>query len=85
MSAEKPTINYIDKHHAQFEELAKTNAENAEVNFILENLREGKSPFADAQPPIDAKPEKRKTLPVTEKADEATPKATPAATKKKSS
>ncbi len=53
---------------AQFEEIAKTNADNQEVKFILENLKEGKSPFTDAKPPIDAKPEQRKTLPVTEKA-----------------
>jgi tetratricopeptide (TPR) repeat protein/O-antigen ligase len=61
---------------AQFEELAKTNPDNQEVMFILGNLKEGKSPFADAQPPIDSKPEKRKTLPVTEKSDTDTTKTT---------
>ena len=51
----------------QFEELAKSNPDNQEVAFILSNLRDGKSPFTDAKPPIDNKPEKRKALPVTEK------------------
>jgi len=52
---------------AQFEDLIKTNPESEEVKFILENLKFGKSPFADAQPPIDNKPEQRKSLPVKEK------------------
>ncbi len=51
----------------QFEDLAKTNADNKEVVFILSNLKAGKSPFTDVKPPIDNKPEKRKTLPVVEK------------------
>jgi hypothetical protein len=63
---------------AQFEQLAITNPDNQEVAFILTNLKEGKSPFADAQPPIDNKPEKRKTLPVPEKETKTT---TPAAKK----
>ncbi len=63
----------------QFEQLAVTNPENQEVAFILSNLKEGKSPFADAKPPIDSKPEKRKDLPVTEK-EEATTVKTPAKT-----
>ncbi len=59
-----------------FEDLATTNADNQEVAFILSNLKEGKSPFADVKPPIDNTPEKRKTLPVVEKTTEkATPKA----------
>ena len=58
----------------QFEELAKTNPDNKEVAFILSNLKAGKSPFSDAKPPIDSKPEKRKTLPVSEKTEPA-PKA----------
>ncbi len=53
----------------QFEELARTNPDSQEVALILSNLKEGKSPFADAQPPIDTKPEKRKTLPVKEKVE----------------
>lgn len=55
---------------AQFEELTKTNPDNQEVRLILENLKEGKSPFADATPPIDNTPEKRKNLPVDEKQTE---------------
>ncbi|MDP3962852.1 MAG: tetratricopeptide repeat protein [bacterium] len=50
----------------QFEELAKTNPDNEEITFILSNLKDGKSPFTDAQPPIDNMPEKRKALPVPE-------------------
>ncbi|MDQ5893146.1 MAG: hypothetical protein QG640_157 [Patescibacteria group bacterium] len=51
---------------AQFETLAQTNPDSEEVALILSNLIEGKSPFADAQPPIDSKPEKRSNLPVKE-------------------
>lgn len=51
---------------AQFEILARTNPENQEVALILSNLRSGKSPFTDAEPPVDSKPEKRKSLPVKE-------------------
>lgn len=50
----------------QFEELRVTNPDNKEVNLILTNLKAGKSPFANAQPPIDSKPEKRKIPPVTQ-------------------
>lgn len=52
---------------AQFETLAQTNPESEEVALILSNLKAGKSPFADAQPPIDSKPEQRSILPVEEK------------------
>lgn len=51
----------------QFEDLVKSNPDNVEVSFILNNLKEGKSPFSDVKPPIDNKPEKRKVLPVIEK------------------
>ena len=54
------------------------NPDNKEVEFILKNLKEGRAPFMNAEPPIDDKPEKRKTLPV--KDDE--PKET-ATTKKR--
>ncbi len=56
----------------QFEELSKTNPDSKEVAFILNNLKAGKSPFANVEPPIDNKPEKRKTLPVTEKSSSKT-------------
>ncbi len=63
----------------QFQELAKANPDNEEIAFILSNLKAGKSPFTDAQPPIDSKPEKRKTLPITEKTTStAKPEAAPA-------
>lgn len=50
----------------QFEEIQKNNPDNAEVNFILENLRANRSPFTDAKPPVDAAPEKRPELPIDE-------------------
>lgn len=49
---------------AQFENLEKDNPDNPEVKLILENLRAGKDPFANA---TDKKPEQRKSLPVEEK------------------
>ncbi len=54
----------------QFEKILETNSDNQEVQFILTNLKSGKSPFADVKPPVDSKPEQRKTLPVKEKAVE---------------
>jgi hypothetical protein len=51
----------------QFEKILETNSDNQEVQFILDNLRAGKSPFADVKPPVDNKPEQRKNLPVKEK------------------
>ncbi len=51
----------------QFENLSKTNPDNQEVSLILSNLQSGKAIFADAIPPIDSKPEKRKSLPIQEK------------------
>lgn len=50
----------------QFEELEKTNPDNTEVKFILGNLRADKSPFTDAKPPVDEKPEKRPEPPIKE-------------------
>jgi len=50
-----------------FTDLAETNPDNEEVSFILTNIQAGKSPFADAQPPVTSTPEKRPTLPVKEK------------------
>ncbi len=51
----------------QFEKLALTNPDNQEVAFIVTNLKEGRSPFADAKPPITPTPEKRPSLPIPEK------------------
>lgn len=60
----------------QFEELVKTNPDNQEVALILSNLKLGKSPFSDAKPPIDSKPEKRSKLPVVEKTNTTKAKTT---------
>lgn len=50
----------------QFEVVKSYNPDNKEVDLILKNLREGRSPFTNALPPIDSKPEKRKNLPIKE-------------------
>ncbi len=60
-------LNKLDAAIAQFTNLAKSNPDNQEVAFILANLQEGKSPFADAQPPVTPTPEKRSSLPIKEK------------------
>lgn len=52
---------------AEFTQLVKTNPDNKEVALILQNLQAGRAPFANATPPVDAKPEKRSKLPVSEK------------------
>jgi tetratricopeptide (TPR) repeat protein len=59
-------LNRVADAIEQFENLTETNPENQEVAFILNNLLEGKSPFADAQPPVTPTPEKRPTLPIQE-------------------
>lgn len=50
----------------QFNDLKLTNPENGEVDLILKNLNAGLSPFSNATPPIDSKPEKRSKPPVSE-------------------
>lgn len=50
----------------QFEIVRSYNPDNKEVALILKNLKEGRSPFTDALPPIDNKPENRKNLPLKE-------------------
>jgi len=50
----------------QFEQIEKTNPGNQEVQFILSNLRAGKSAFTSVKPPLDSKPEKRKTPPISD-------------------
>lgn len=65
-------LNMNNEAITQFEEIAKTNSDNEEVLFILSNLKAGKSPFTDATPPVDSKPEKRSTLPVKEKTTNST-------------
>ncbi len=52
----------------QFEAIEKTNSDNEEIKLILGNLRAGRSPFSNAKPPVDTKPEQRKNLPVPERA-----------------
>lgn len=49
-----------------FKELEISNPDSQEVEFILTNLRAGKSPFANAKPPITPTPEKRQTPPLKE-------------------
>lgn len=60
-------VNKLSDAIIQFENLSKTNPDNQEVALILKNLKDGRSPFADAKAPIDSKPEKRKALPIKAK------------------
>lgn len=48
----------------QFEALARTNPGNKEITLIVANLTAGRAPFANAEPPVDASPERRQALPV---------------------
>jgi len=48
----------------QFEELEKTNTENAEVKLILSNIRAGLPAFQAAQPPVSTNPVERTTAPL---------------------
>ncbi len=57
----------------QFSDLKASNPDSKEIDLILKNLKAGKSPFANAAPPIDTAPEKRKKLPVPEKTSAAAP------------
>jgi tetratricopeptide (TPR) repeat protein len=59
----------------QFQAIQQTNADNEEVKFILANLTAGRAAFEGVQPPLDNKPEKRKTPPVSEKSAKSTPEA----------
>ena len=52
----------------QFENIAKTNSDNQEVQKILNNLRLGKSALQDISPPAPV-PEKRSNPPVEEKGE----------------
>jgi tetratricopeptide (TPR) repeat protein len=62
--------DYILKDNAgaikQFQDLAQTNPDNAEVKLILSNLQAGKQPFDGAQPPVTATPEDRATAPLSQ-------------------
>jgi cytochrome c-type biogenesis protein CcmH/NrfG len=50
---------------ALFEDLARSNPDNAEVSLILANLRERRAPFEGLEPP-PTPPEERATAPVSE-------------------
>ncbi len=51
---------------AQFEIIEQSNPDNEEVKLILGNLKNGYSPFANAEAPITDTPEDRDSLPVEE-------------------
>lgn len=57
-----------DKAIEQFENIAKANSDNQEIQKILSNLRLGKSALQDISPPAQA-PEKRENPPVEEKGE----------------
>ncbi len=50
----------------QFVDLEKTNPDNQEVKLILSNLRAGKPPFENAQPPVTDAPQERTTAPIAQ-------------------
>lgn len=50
----------------QFVDLEKTNPDNQEVKLILDNLRAGKPPFENAQPPVTDAPQERTTAPIAQ-------------------
>ncbi len=60
-------LNKTSDAIVQFEQLYATNPDSQEVAFILSNLKAGKSPFTNAQPPVTSAPEKRSALPIKEK------------------
>jgi len=49
---------------AQFEKLKVSNPDNQEVALILNNLKSGRNPFTNAEPPVTSTPEKRSSLPL---------------------
>lgn len=57
-----------DKAIEQFEDIAKANSDNQEIQKILSNLRAGKSALQDISPPAQA-PEKRTNPPIEEKGE----------------
>ena len=50
----------------QFQDLAKSNPDNAEVKLILGNLTSGKKPFDGAVPPVTPTPQDRTTAPISQ-------------------
>lgn len=53
----------------QFTDLKQLNPDNQEIDFILNNLQQGQSPFAGSgveEPPIDDEPENREEPPIDE-------------------
>jgi len=50
----------------QFEDLSVSNPDNNEIKLIISNLKAGRSPFANAKPPVDDQPEKRAEPPIEE-------------------
>ncbi len=58
--------NRVPDAIAQFNDLVKTNPDNQEVKLILSNLSAGRAPFTNAQPPVTANPQNRKTAPISQ-------------------
>ncbi len=59
-------LSHTNEAIVQFEDLANTNPDNEEIKLILENLKEGKSIFADGVKSPETAPEKRPKLPIKE-------------------
>lgn len=49
-----------------FKDILVTNPDNEEIKLIISNVENRKDPFANAETPIDSKPEKREELPLKE-------------------
>jgi len=60
------TVGQHEKAISEFRDISILNPENSEVTQILENLRAGREPFSNLNPPITSSPEKREELPIEE-------------------
>ncbi len=59
-------LNRRDDAIQQFEDIQTNNPGNQEIQFILNNLKNRRAPFANVTPPLDDEPESRDSLPVGE-------------------
>lgn len=60
------TLDRNEEALEQFQDLAKTNPDNAEVALILSNLQAGKAPFEGQTPPVTPKSQVRPPAPIEE-------------------
>jgi len=60
------TLNRNDEAIKQFQDLEKTNPDNAEVKSILQNLQAGNAPFEGATPPVTPRSQAQPPAPIEE-------------------